>query len=280
MIRSADLPEPGIVPDSRAAAEGHDRMLATGRCSRVVIAIFFALLAGCSGDGPPADTGTPGTGPSEPETPCTGEAFASTFEGIQKVIFEKHGCTQQVCHGSAAQGGLELSPDVAYAEPRRGARRSAARSTRVEPGDKDRSYLWLKLAAATDPGTRRRSPARRCRTASPPISEDELEALRLWIYAGAPETGTVGGTEKLLDACLPPPEPITIKPLDPPAAGRGRPVRHAAVAICRRSSEHEICFATYYDITRSGAGRVPRPERPAASASTGRSCARIRRATT
>ncbi|HZR80207.1 MAG TPA: hypothetical protein VFD92_03840 [Candidatus Binatia bacterium] len=162
------------------------------------------------------------------------------------MIFEKHSCTQDVCHGSSAQGGLELTPDVAYQNlievPSQG-----IRYPRVVPGDKNRSYLWLKLAAATLPGSVEINGAP-MPNGLPPISTDELEALRLWIYAGAPETGTVGGTETLLNACLPAPEPITIKPLDPPAAGEGiqlvMPPWHLEA-----HSEHEYCFATYYDIT-------------------------------
>ena len=37
----------------------------------------------------------------------------------------------------------------------------------------------------------------------------------------APRTGTVPGTEPLLDACLPDAKPIVIKPLDPPVPGEG-----------------------------------------------------------
>ena len=51
-----------------------------------------------------------------------------------------------------------------------------------------------------------------------PIPDNLLEALRLWIYAGAPETGTVPGTAELLGLELPPPKPITIEPLPKPAA--------------------------------------------------------------
>ena len=82
----------------------------------------------------------------------------------------------------------------------------------------------------------------------PGLSADELELVRLWIFAGAPKTGTVGGTETLLDACLPPPEPITIQPLDPPAAGKGIQFVMPPWKL-EAHSEHEICFATYYDIS-------------------------------
>ncbi len=198
------------------------------------------VLTSCSDGGGSSDD------PAAPRE-CTAEqAFDGTFAGIQTVIFEKHGCTQQVCHGSAAQGGLDLSPEVAYANlvevPSQG-----SRFARVTPGDKERSSLWRKLAAKTNPGSVEIEGAP-MPNGLPAISEGELEALRLWIYAGAPRTGTVGGTETLLDACLPEPEPITIKPLDPPPAGEGvqlvMPPWHLAA-----NSEDEVCFATYYDIT-------------------------------
>jgi hypothetical protein len=44
----------------------------------------------------------------------TAPAFRSTFEGIQNVIFKKYDCANSACHGSSKQGGLDLSPDVAY----------------------------------------------------------------------------------------------------------------------------------------------------------------------
>ena len=142
-------------------------------------------------------------------------AFDSTFKGIQSVIFEKHGCTQQACHGSTAkQGGLDLSPVVAYQNLFQ-VRSTASPFNRVEPGDQRRSFLWLKLAAATDPSQ------------LPPGVQ----------VAGAP-----------MPNGLPPSKPIVIQPLDPPPAGEGvqfvMPPWHLEA-----HSEHEICFATYYDIS-------------------------------
>jgi hypothetical protein len=205
-----------------------------------------AALQGCAPAGP-----TPTPTPDPSETPPCG-SFNSTFEAIQKVVFEKHGCSTSICHGSTGkQGGLDLSPDVAYQNIVE-VRSTETELNRVQPGDKDRSYLWLKLAAATDPSLL--PPAFQIAGAPmpnglAPLSTGELEALRLWIYAGAPQTGTVAGTDTLLDACLPTPAPILIKPLDPPPAGSGvqftMPPWHLEA-----HSEHEICFATYYDISQ------------------------------
>ncbi len=183
---------------------------------------------------------------------CNAEAtaFKSTFEGIQKSIFEAHGCTTELCHGSAKQGGLQLTPDAAYQNlievPS-----SASEFPRVQPGDQTRSFLWLKLAAKTAPDKLPvgvQVAGAPMPNNLPALSADELEALRLWIYTGAPQTGTVPGTESLLNACLPPAEPLTIKPLDPPPADVGfqfvMPDWHLEA-----HSEHELCFATYYDIS-------------------------------
>lgn len=202
-------------------------------------------LEGCE-PAAPTPTPTPG-GPAG----CDTTGFSSTFRAIQKVVFEKRGCTSQLCHGSSKQGSLDLSPDVAYANLVE-VRSSETQLNRVQPGDKDRSYLWLKLAAATDPAAL--PPGFQISGAPmpnglPPLSADELEALRLWIYAGAPLDGTVSGTDKLLDACLPTPKPILIRPLDPPAAGEGFQLTMPPWHL-EAHSEHEICFATYYDISQ------------------------------
>ena len=195
---------------------------------------------------PPTPTATAGS-----QTGCNAAPFASTFEAIQTVIFQKHGCTSDVCHGSVGkQGGLVLLPDVAY-QNIYSVKSTESDLNLVQPGDKDRSYLWLKLAASTDPTLL--PPGFQISGAPmpnglPPLSANELEALRLWIYSGAPQTGTVNGTANLLDACLPTPEPILIQPLDPPAAGTGVQFRMPPWHL-EAHSEHELCFATYYDIS-------------------------------
>ncbi len=217
--------------------------------NELVMMTRFAL------DGCPQNT-TPTAGePTPTPTPdaggCGGASFNTTWEAIQKEIFEKHSCTASVCHSSAAkQGGLDLTSDVAY-ENLFEVKSTETSLNRVQPGDKDRSYLWLKLAAATDPS--QLPPGFEIVNAPmpnglPPLSKGELEAVRLWIYGGASKTGTVPGTDALLNACLPTPEPILIKPLDAPTPGTGIQFRMPPWHL-EAHSEHEICFATYYDIS-------------------------------
>jgi hypothetical protein len=211
----------------------------------------LSACAGSGGGGSDSSSGGGGGGGTG-STQCADNStsFTSTFDGIQKEIFEKHGCTDNLCHGSAKQGGLQLTADVSY-EQLFQVHSTESEFNRIEPGDQNRSFLWLKLAAKTDPTKLPEGvtvPGAPMPNNLPALSSDELELVREWIFAGAPKTGTVGGTEKLLNACLPAPEPITIQPLDPPDPSKGvqfvMPPWHLEA-----HSEHEICFATYYDIS-------------------------------
>jgi hypothetical protein len=185
---------------------------------------------------------------------CEGDAkpFSSTFAAIQKQIFERHGCTEAICHGaSPGQGGLDLSPDVAY-ENLFEVPSTEVDMNRVTPGARDRSYLFMKLAAASDPS---QIPTDFQIAQSPmpsglaPLSADELKAIQLWIYYGAPESDVVPGTESLLGACLPNLKPISITPLDPPASDAGIQLEMPPWPLPAHS-EFEGCFATYYDFTQ------------------------------
>ena len=183
-----------------------------------------------------------------PSCPC--DNFDSTWEAIQTVVFERSGCTQATCHGSAAgaaaSGGLNLSPDVAY-ENLVNVFSELGQMDRVEPGSPTNdSFLYRKLAAATKglapvPGTPMPS-------GLPPISEDALEAVRLWIQYSAKKEGVVAGTEGLLNSCLPPSKPPHLDPPAPPAAGTG--VQYFAHPWdIAPNDEDEGCYATYADVT-------------------------------
>src|SRR5262249_45049833 len=78
-------------------------------------------------------------------------AYASTWEALQNRILLPHDCANDLCHGSAKQGGLDLRPDAAYGSLVETQSTEVPELNRVEPGDERRSYLWLKLLAKTDP---------------------------------------------------------------------------------------------------------------------------------
>ena len=178
--------------------------------------------------------------------------FSSTYELLQEAIFEQRGCTDDICHGAAVSGGLDLRAEVSYDNLIDRPATSVLGAFRVVPGQKDESLLFVNLAARTLPG-QWTAPLREMPLgALPGLSIDELEAVRRWIEYGAPQAGVVPGTDELLDACLPPAEPVEIAPLPEPAVGEGVQLRMPRWILPPRS-EDEVCFASYYDFT----GRVP-----------------------
>jgi hypothetical protein len=190
---------------------------------------------------------------------CPCQHFDSTFASIQSVIFERHGCTNDTCHGATAQGLLDLRPSVAYGHLVDVPSTIDPSVKRVEPGLASESMLWLKLAKATSgqagvPGTPMPN-------GFPPIPANELEAMRLWIHAGAPETGVVADTEPLLGSCLPPADPIEIRPPAVPEANVGVQL-HAPPWTIPPHGENEVCYATYYNFASviPDAAKAPCPD--------------------
>ena len=179
---------------------------------------------------------------------CEGGEFSSTFALIQQAIFENHSCTNQICHGAAKAGGLDLRADVAYENLVDVSGQTAPAYKRVLAGQKNESLLWLNLAGKTYPNLWTAPVRAMPLDPLPALSANELEAVRVWIEKGAPKDGVIEGTAELLDACLPPPEPIEIKPLPPPAPGTGVQIRMPKWTLGAQS-ENEVCFASYYDVT-------------------------------
>ncbi len=188
------------------------------------------------------------TAPAVQAATCDSGTFDSTFALIQKVVFENHGCSSSVCHGSAASGGLNLEPEHAYANLVDVAAETVPGWLRVHTGSKDQSLLWLNLASKTFP-SQYHAPLRAMPLDPvPALSANELELVSRWIEVGAPRDGVVSGTADLVDACLPPPKPLEIAPLPPPAPGTGVQI-HMPRWELPAHSENEVCYASYYDVT-------------------------------
>lgn len=195
---------------------------------------------------------SPPSGDGSSSAPSGCATFDSGFAAIQKLIFENKGCTAAACHGAAKVGGLDLRAEHSY-ESLVDARATGSAGARVLPGSATTSYLYQKLQAATKPGSVEigGSPMP---IGAPPLTENELEAVRLWIFKGAPKTGSikddVTGVElaSLLDACLPPPAPVAIEPLPLPDPGKGVQLRMPAYEM-KGASESETCVPFAYDLT-------------------------------
>jgi hypothetical protein len=181
---------------------------------------------------------------------CT--SFDNTWDAIEAVVIEQAGCANSLCHGEAAAGGLDLSAGVAY-ENLVGVAATASSLRRVSPREPAKSFLYHKLSAKTFPGSYDvdGSPMP---SAGAAISAGALEAIRLWIEAGAPKTGSVGDTlgrgedelERLLGVCLPEAEAINTIPLPAPEREVGLQFAMPAHDVAAES-EKELCFAVYED---------------------------------
>ena len=203
------------------------------RCASWCVVLAFTVVAACSSE------------TDAPAAKAQPSGFDGTFAALQEKLFEGQGCTASACHGEAAAGELRLTADVSYEQLVEAA--SAGSSLkRVERGDRMRSYLYLKLLAASEP--------KKVDISGGPmpvggqsIPDGLLEALRLWIYAGAPKTGTVGGTATLLDVQLPAVKPLSIEPLPAPKPEEGFQLKLPPWTIAA-ASEREVCFASYFDL--------------------------------
>jgi len=177
--------------------------------------------------------------------------FATTYEGIQELIFDSptYNCTNAACHGAdaaSAAGNLDLRAGTSHAGMLNVDSNIDPGIKRVFPGDQDLSMLYLKLAEKTlgtvdAPGTSMPQSA-------PALTVEHLEAIRMWIRGGAPETGVVEGTAELLESCLPPPTPLDIPqpPIPDPSAG----TQFAMPAYDLLSGQEvEGCVASYYDVS-------------------------------
>jgi hypothetical protein len=176
----------------------------------------------------------------------------STWAGVQ-AIFERRGCLSAACHGSSpGQGNLDLRPEVAY-DNLVDVYSTVGGKLRVQRGSRQDSFLWEKLAAATEgyPLGGRGSPMP---TGLQSLSTDELEAIRLWIQFGAEESGVVLGTEQVLGGCVPPADPSTIAPAVVPSADAGVQFHAPPWPIAPAdgnglNGEDEVCYATYFNVT-------------------------------
>jgi hypothetical protein len=236
-----------------------NRVIATG--------LILLLTAGCGSESSNGKAPAQGDAGAAVDTGDSGDSnvtikagvgpggcadFQSSFQAIQKIIFEDHGCTAQKCHGETKQGGLDLRPDAAY-KSLVDAKSSNSMFARVQPGTAKESYLYLKLAAATEPGSVEiaGSPMP---VSGAPLSAQQLAAVELWIKKGAPETGFAADARSMTDvgsllgSCLQPLEPITVTPLEPPAANEGFQYLLPSYLL-KAGSEVENCTEFAFDFT-------------------------------
>jgi hypothetical protein len=136
-----------------------------------VLAIVLLFVLGCAGDG---ILGTATVIDAPP-----GEV---TLESIQTNIFTPRCAIAGGCHaGADAPHGQDLSEGRTYASIVDVASAEVPEFLRVEPGDPDNSYLLMKVSG--DP----RIAGERMPFGGPYLELAEIDSIRQWIEAGAPD---------------------------------------------------------------------------------------------
>jgi hypothetical protein len=124
--------------------------------------------------------------------------YSGTYDRIQKQVFNTS-CAVSGCHDSESQSGdLLLEAGASYTNtvnvnPDNGTALGAGlkRITTSSPttGDPNTSFLFRKITNDLAPGMGSRMPL-----VGPALDANLIEIIRLWIEAGAPQTGWVPGT--------------------------------------------------------------------------------------
>lgn len=148
-----------------------------GRSWMVLATVLtFAACGGDSGTNPDPGDGGDGGGPGGGGSARSVKADPSFGSDIQE-IFERKGCTNSSCHGSAEMGGLLLTAGNSHAElvnvPA-----TTETGTRVIPGDAQNSYLVIKLEGRQTVGTQMPQ-------TGTPLDSIDLANVRNWITQGA-----------------------------------------------------------------------------------------------
>ena len=226
--------------------------------STLLLALSSSLACGATGE----DT-------SSAKTECSD----STYATIQQGIFDAKGCTQSACHGESMAGNLDLRAGASHGALVHRSSSIDPKLKRVSPGDQERSLLYLKLEAGVN-GSDLGALGQSMPSGADPLTEDELEAVRLWIRGGAGADGVVEGTmERLACDGSFEAEPNKIAPLPPPAPDEGVQL-YAGAWPLPAEHEDEVCFVTYYDVS----DRVPEQAKlPCGDFAPGRECFAFRK---
>ncbi len=129
----------------------------------VVVVAALLAVTGCS------DNGTAPTGPGG------GGTTVSFAVDLQPILVAN--CVG--CHGAGGSGGLNLSPDVAWANLVGVETTGYAPQQRVVAGNPDQSVLYLKLSGASGVGDRMPQGGM--------LLDDDIEKFRVWVVQGAPD---------------------------------------------------------------------------------------------
>lgn len=139
----------------------------------ITLLLACLLVVGCGELRSPTEPN--GEGPPDPPVDPS-----ATFTRVQAEVFSTS-CAFSGCHGaSGTQAGLNLTAGLAYANLVNVASTEIPQIDRIEPGDPDASYLFLKVTGA--PGI----VGSRMPLEQPELTPAQKDLIRNWILRGAP----------------------------------------------------------------------------------------------
>ena len=169
----------------------------------------------------------------------TAPAENSAYHDIQEYIFDKS-CANTACHAAPANlASLNLSYTHSYESlVGRQPENPAAAATGmklVDPNNPENSFLLTKLVGPTDAAQGLRMPLGKVT-----LHPGKIDAVRAWIAAGAPQTGTV---EAIGDLSVLRDPDETFQPPAPPPVGQGYQL-HLPPYRIEPGTEREVFYAT------------------------------------
>lgn len=154
-----------------------------GFFGRVAMGTFLlSLAAGCGSQIDEAATGGGGGDDTTAGAGGSTSLTAPTFAEVHEQVLLPHGCAGAYCH-LGSFGGEDLHAAYTHLVGAKAAESGECEGhTLVAPGDPEHSLVYLKLASTNPP----------CGKSMPPTGFDavpaaDVELLRAWIAAGAPE---------------------------------------------------------------------------------------------
>jgi hypothetical protein len=111
------------------------------------------------------------------EGPPPSASESLSFDSITHAVFAKR-CTFKACHGEQSNQPLHLEPATAYDNLVGVMSTESPGTLRINPGDPDTSYLYLKISQASPPVGDRMPPGQ-------PLEPELIDGIRGWIVNGA-----------------------------------------------------------------------------------------------
>ena len=163
----------------------------------------------------------------------------SAYHDIQEYVFDKS-CASSACHAEPANSrDLNLTYGLSYEElvgvAPQNPTAAAAGMKLVDPGNPENSFLLTKLIGPTDPAQGAPMPF-----GGGVLHTGKIDAVRMWIEAGAPQTGKIAGIGDL--GVLRDPDE-KFEPPARPAPGEGYQLRLPPFKI-EPGTEREVYYAT------------------------------------